>query len=216
MSFDLYRRRVYTTMRTAHEQWGSIMSCIDTGMCARCPLTLAHKDPTWRFGDEHTSLIRPATLADEDVIGAYILTMPPEVLRNRYHSGITAQTAYEQRTEAHEKYPPDGSEHIEYVAVTPCGAIIGVCHACLDHGCHSIGVSVSKPLEGRGLASRLMQSTETHARHSRSVKALLAVTENGNHPMIALAKRRGYRALSSEERKALAIDSSESPWMLEL
>lgn len=191
------------------------MSHIERMMCGHCPLTLANKDPAWRFSGRDGHCIRQATLADEDVIGAYILTMPPNARRRRYHGGISALAAYQQRTETHEKFPPDGVEHIEFVAVAPCGAILGACHANADHECHSIGISVAEALEGRGLASRLLRATMDWAQEADNVRALLAITECENGSMIALAKRHGFRPLTAAEKKSHVVDPTESPWWLQ-
>lgn len=192
------------------------MSCLSK--CKACPLRLAHDDPSWRFDDEAAKRIRPATLSDENAIGAYIMAMPPEVRRRRYHYPCSAEHACECRTQQFRECPPDDWHHLELIIELPCGAIGGVCHAYELNGLghHDVGISVAPELAGRGTGRALLKAMERYARASGHVERLFANTELDNPGMQNLARACGYRPATFEERQRLNVDCGESPWILPL
>lgn len=192
--------------------------CCTPQLCATCPLRLAHKDPSWRFGAAHAHTIRPAVPADEDAIGVYIMAMPDTVRERRYHYKVSAERIYELRLQNFRDNPPDDWHHLELVIGLPCGGIGGVCHAynIPQFGYHEVGISISPGLAGRSAASALLRRMTAHARQSTHVKKLFANTEVINHSMQRLAQACGYRGATIAERTLSCIDVTESPWMLEL
>ena len=130
------------------------MSCLSK--CEACPLRLAHDDLSWRFDQMATRRIRPAAMTDEDAIGAYIMAMPDDVRRRRYHYPCSAEYACESRIQQFRECPPDDWHHLELIIELPCGAIGGVCHAyeLTGLGHHDVGISISPELAGRGAGRR--------------------------------------------------------------